>query len=209
MHVARRRGGERGLDDADARIDEQALGGVDLSGVEMALERLALLARENGGAFDRRAARQQHLVAGGDARLANESHERDFAQHLSDDDRTVEAGRDLGVSAADTRADQGARLAHIAHDGRRQARRGGGLGQQEDREEPARKRAQHRHVVGVDVHGVGPDPIRRERHPVGRDDERAAAEFDNSRVLSDPRPDEHARVAGAEASQQRLEMRGG
>ena len=190
---------ERGLDDADARVVEQAAGSGQQRGADAPLEPGALLPREDRRPFDGGAAGEQEVVARGQAALGQHARRLGLAEHLADEDRTVEADRDLGMAAAHGGAERIACGGDVGHDGVGQGGGGGGLGQQQDGEEPAGAGAEDRHVVRVDVHGVGANPVGGKRDGVGGDDERAAADLEDGGVLAGLRPDEHLRVVAAQA----------
>jgi hypothetical protein len=181
MHVIADAGGrQRGVHDADARINQESLGAREQIAIDQLPQSFRPLTREYRRALDRDSARQQDLITHRNPCLADKARWRDLAQHLTDHDRAVQAGRDLRMSAADRNPQLLARRAHVSHDAGGELRRRVVFRQQQDDEEPQRARAEDGHVVRVDVHGVPTDVIGGERDGVGRDDEIPIASLDHS-----------------------------
>ena len=68
------------------------------------------------------------------------------------------------------------------------------LGKETRGQEPARNRAAHGEVVGVDHQGVPAQVLRHERDRIRRGDQVAVAHVEHGRVLADPGPDDDPRI---------------
>ena len=68
------------------------------------------------------------------------------------------------------------------------------LGKQTRGQEPARNRAAHGQVVGVDHHGVPAQILRHERDRIRRGHQIAVAHVEHGRVLTDPGSDDDPRI---------------
>ena len=92
---------------------------------------------------------------------------------------------------------------------RRNRRLGGRLGrQQEGREEPARARAAHGDVIGVDLERVPADLVRGEGDRVRRRHEIAVAHVDDRCVFTDFRTDDDAGIPERVLVEDRLQRLG-
>src|SRR5438477_405053 len=153
-------------------------------------------------------------VAGGERheeRPRRDRHEpvlRDLAEHRADDDRAVEAVRDLRVATDERHVELIARRVELVEE-RRDRGLGGRAGwKQERREEPTRTRAAYGDVIGVDLERVPADLVGGERNRVGGGHEIAVAHVDDRRVLTDLRTDDDAGIPERVLVEDRLQRLG-
>ena len=108
--------------------------------------------------------------------------------------------RDLGVAADKGHVVLPARLRQLVEYGlhHHPVR---ALGQQHRRHEPPRRRPHHRQVVGVHLHHVPADQVRREGNGVALRDQVPVAEVDQRGVLAGPRPEDDPRIPDLQPAQ--------
>ena len=138
--------------------------------------------------------------------LPHKASRGDLAEHLTDQNRAVEALRDFRVPAAERDAQFLARGPHIGHDRLGEFGLRAALRKEHDDEEPQRARAQNGNVVRVDVNSVTPDVISGKGDGICRDDEIAIACVDDGGVLANLRSNEQARIMLWQMPQQRAQM---
>src|SRR5256886_6650587 len=153
-----------------------------------------LLARDDRRALERHALGDPPRAAAARAARRHEPVLRDLAEHRADDDRAVEALRDLRVATDERHVELIARRVELVEE-RRDRGLGGRAGwKQERREEPTRTRAAYGDVIGVDLERVPADLVGGERDRVGGGHEIAVAHVDDRRVLTDLRTDDDAGI---------------
>src|SRR3989442_1413434 len=167
-----------------------------------------LLARDDRRALERHALGEHHRVADARAARRHEPVLRDLAEHRADDDRAVEAVRDLRVATDERHVELIARRVELVEE-RRDRGLGGRAGwKQERREEPTRTRAAYGDVIGVDLERVPADLVGGERDRVGGGHEIAVAHVDDRRVLTDLRTDDDAGIPERVLVEDRLQRLG-
>ena len=136
-------------------------------------ELAAFLARQESGALDSDALRQENPIAHLKVRLADQPRPGDLTEHLADEEWATEAGGHLGVATADRHAQGLAGRTHVGHDRIHQACRRAALRQEQYHEKPARSRTHDGDVVGVDMNRVRSDAVGGKGDRVGGDHEAA------------------------------------
>src|ERR1035437_8874403 len=192
--------------DTDAGLNQETSGPRQKIGINPSPQPFGLLSCEDRGALDGHTACQQDQIADGDASLPHKASRSDLAEHLTDQNRAVEALGDFRVPAADRDAQFLARGPHIGHDRLGQFGLRAALRKKHDDEEPQRARAQDGNVVRVDVNSVTPDVISGKGDGICRDDEIAIARVDDGRVLANLRSNKQARIMLGQMPQQRSQM---
>jgi hypothetical protein len=130
----------------------------------------------------------------------------DLTQHLTDQNRPVEALGDFRVPASESDIQFLARAPHISHYRVHQLWRRAALRKEHVDKEPERSCAQDGNVVGVEVNRVTPDVIRGEGHGIGRDDEIPISGIDDGCVFANLRSNEEARIKLWRLLQQRSQL---
>ena len=178
---------ESRIHDTDAGLIQEASGPCQKIGINPSPQLFGFLSCEDCGALDGHAACQQDQITDGDARLPHKSIQCDLAEHLTNQNRAVEALRDFRVPAAEREPQFVARGPHIGQDRLGQFSRRAALRKEHDDEEPQRACAQDRNIVRVDVNCVAPDVISGKGDGICGDDEIAIACVDDGRILSNLR----------------------
>jgi hypothetical protein len=175
-------------------------------GINPPPQSFGLLSCRNRGALDSDTACQQDSITDGDAGLSHKASWSDLAEHLTDQNRAVQAWSDFRVSAAERDAEFVARGPHISHDGLGQFGCRAILRKERDDEEPQRTCAQDGNVVRIDVNRVTSDLIRGKGDWIGRDDEIAISSINDGSIFANLRSDQQARIVLWQMLKQRSQM---
>ena len=181
--------------DTDAGVEQEALSALDCAAAHPALqEPPARLAGENGRPLDGDALGQDDAVSRPRARGERNAVLPSLSQHSADRNRTRQVIRDFGMAAYQCDAQLRARIADLPKDALHIRLRRAFRNQQRDHQ-PPRRSSHCGDVIGVDLHQVPTDEIRRKGNGVGLGHEEAIPKVDERGVFSGPRPDEDSSIA--------------
>ena len=176
-------------------VRRKPLAGADNGGGYPPVEQLAfLLTRDDRRPLQRHALGHHDRITHLRARRRHQPVFGDFAQHRPSDKRPVDPVCHLGMAADQRHVERCARLGELREQSPDDSLVGDGCRQQYGREEPARRGATHRDVVGIHRHRVPAQLVGGERHRVRGGHEVALAEIDNGGILAHARTDYHTRI---------------